>query len=80
MATVHFPSDFAAATGGLDHVVIDAPRVHELMLALAVRFPDIAPRLAAMAVAIDGDIYNDAEFMAVGRTSEIYLVPKIAGG
>jgi len=80
VATVHLPSDFASATGGLDQVVIEAPRVHELMLALAEKFPDIAPRLAAMAVAIDGDIYNDAEFMAVGDASQIHFVPRIAGG
>jgi len=80
MAIVYFPSDFAASTGGLDHVVIDAPRVHELMLALADRFPDAAPRLTTMAVAIDGDIYNDAEFVPISPTSQIHLVPRIAGG
>jgi hypothetical protein len=31
-------------------------------------------------VAIDGDIYNDAEFIQIAATSEIYLVPRIAGG
>ena len=80
MATVYFPSDLTACTGGVDRVAIDAPRVHELMLALVERFPDIAPRLATIAVAIDGDIYNDAEFVQIAATSEIYLVPRITGG
>jgi hypothetical protein len=31
-------------------------------------------------VAIDGDIYNDAEFIRIAATSEIYLVPRITGG
>jgi hypothetical protein len=69
-----------ACTGGLDRVAIEAPRVRELMLALVDRFPDIAQRLATIAVAIDGDIYNDAEFIQITATSEIYLVPRITGG
>ena len=80
MATVYLPSDLAACTGGVDRVAIDAPRVHELFLALVDRFPDIAPRLATLAVAIDGDIYNDAEFIEISPASEIYLVPRISGG
>jgi molybdopterin converting factor small subunit len=80
VATVYFPSDLAASTGGIDHVVIDAPRVHELMIALVDRFPDMASRLGTMAVAIDGDIYHDAEFIEIAPTSEIYLVPRISGG
>ena len=80
MARVFFPSDFTAFTGGVDQVDIDAPRVRELMLALVDRFPDIALRLTTIAVAIDGDIYSDAEFIPIAATSEIHLVPKIAGG
>jgi molybdopterin converting factor small subunit len=80
VATVHIPSDMTACTGGIEEVAIDAGRVDELMHALASRFPAIAPRLETMAVAIDGDIYNDAEFIEISSTSEIFLVPRMAGG
>ncbi len=33
-----------------------------------------------MAIAIDGEIHQDALFEPVGSESEIYLIPKIGGG
>jgi hypothetical protein len=67
-------------TGGASVVDIDAPRVAELLTRLAERFPDLAPQLAEMAVAIDGEIYQDPGYQALRPTSEVHLVPRIAGG
>ena len=80
MATVHFPNDLRHYTGGLESLDIDAPRVHELFMALAERYPGMAEELEKVAVAIDGDIYNDAPYHKLQPGSEIYLMPKIAGG
>jgi hypothetical protein len=33
-----------------------------------------------MAVAIDGQIYNDAEYQALDTDTELYFVPRLAGG
>ena len=33
-----------------------------------------------MAMAIDGEIYQDAHLAPLGPDSEIYLIPKIGGG
>jgi hypothetical protein len=33
-----------------------------------------------IAVAIDGQIYQDALFQAIGPNSEVFLLPQIAGG
>jgi hypothetical protein len=33
-----------------------------------------------MAVAIDGEIHQDAWFSPIGADSEVYLIPKIGGG
>jgi hypothetical protein len=33
-----------------------------------------------MAMAIDGEIYQDAYLAPLGPDSEIYLIPKIGGG
>jgi hypothetical protein len=80
MATVHLPSSLSAYTDGLDEVAIEAGRVRELMLALAARFPGLAERLDGMAVAIDGQIYNDADYQPLRPDSQVHLVPRIAGG
>jgi molybdopterin converting factor small subunit len=80
MATVFLPSEISKHTGDLESIAIDAPRVHELMLALTARFPGAAEALAQMAVAVDGEIYNDADYIEIGANSEIHLVPRISGG
>jgi len=80
MATVHLPSDLARDVGGAESVVIDASRVPDLLAALRDRFPQIANRLDEMAVAIDGEIYQDPGFQSLRADSEVHLVPRIAGG
>ena len=80
MPTVHVPSGLLAYTGGLETVAIDAPRIHELKQSLGRRFPGLAEQLEGMAVAIDGEIYNDADYRAVGTATEIHFVPRTVGG
>jgi molybdopterin converting factor small subunit len=80
MANVYFPSGLRSYTGGLEQVTIEAPRVRELLDALSARFPALSDHLGGMAVAIDGQIYNDADYQTLGPDAEIYLVPRIAGG
>jgi ThiS family len=80
MARVHFSNGLSQYTGGLETVAIDAPRVRELLLALATRFPGLEGQLSGMAVAIDGQIYNDAEYQALETDTELYFVPRLAGG
>jgi len=64
MARVHFSSGLSQHTG-VQEIAIDAPRVRELLDALARRFPGLEAQLAGMAVAIDGQIYNDADYHAL---------------
>lgn len=59
---------------------IDAPRVRELSRALTERFPALGPHLAHFAVAIDGEIYSDAPYHPLEHDSEVYFIPRIAGG
>jgi sulfur-carrier protein len=80
MAIVYFPSGLRSCTGGLDQVTIEAPRVRELLDELTARFPDLSVHLETMAVAIDGQIYNDADYQSLEPGTEIYLVPRISGG
>jgi len=80
MATIHFPGDLSAHTGGLEAVAIAAPRVHELMQAVVLQFPALAPVIGEMAVAVDGEIHQDAEYVPLQPDSEVHLVPRTVGG
>jgi hypothetical protein len=50
------------------------------MAALAGRFPGLTRHLEQSAVAIDGTVYHHARYEALGRDSEVHLLPAIAGG
>ncbi len=81
MARVALNSDCAAFTGGATEFDIPAATVRELITALDARFPglgDYADR--RMAVAIDGEIHQDAWFSPIGPDSEVVFIPKIGGG
>jgi sulfur-carrier protein len=80
MATVYFPSGWAQHTGGIDQVTIDAPRVADLIGALAARFPGLHDLLEQSAVAIDGQIYHQARYEPLRPESEVHLLPAVSGG
>ncbi len=80
MPTVHLPSGLARFTDGVEAVSIEATRVPELFAALASRFPRLAPQLDQLAVAIDGEIYQDPGYQPLRPDSDVHLVPRISGG
>ena len=81
MARVFLTRDMLSGTGGIDVVEIDAPRVHELIGELVARFPRLNREMfGGLAVAIDGEIHNDADYLSLERNSEVHFVPRIAGG
>ena len=48
---------------------------------LTERYPALAPHLdEGIAVAIDGQIFQDALLEPIGPDSEVYILPAIAGG
>lgn len=68
-------------TGGVTSIDIDAPNVRRLFAHLSERFPDLAPHLdLGVAVAIDGQIFQDALLQPIGADSEVHILPPIAGG
>jgi len=78
---VFLSNDMLSGTGGLEVVTIDAPLVHELILELVTRFPRLnADMFKQLAVAIDGEIHNDADYLPLKSDSEVHFVPRIAGG
>jgi len=51
------------------------------VLELDRRFPGLGRQIEeSMAVAIDGEIFQDAYLAQLKPDSEIYLIPKIGGG
>ena len=80
MARVHLPSGLTAFTDGVSDVEIDASRVADLLAALATRFPRLASQLDEIAVAVDGEIYQQPGYQPLRSDSEVHLVPRIAGG
>jgi sulfur-carrier protein len=68
-------------TGGLSEFEVEANTFRRLILELELRFPGLGHQVEeGMAVAIDGEIYQDAYLAPLGPDSEIYLIPKIGGG
>ena len=62
-----------------DSINVSMPR--RLIAALEQRFPGIGPELEReMAVAIDGQIYQDPFLERIAPDSEVYFLPRIGGG
>ena len=80
MATVHIPSGWTQHTNGVDAIVIDAPRVGELLQSLVERFPALASQLEQVAVAIDGQVFHHARYEPLRPESDVHLLPPVAGG
>lgn len=68
-------------TGGRTEIDVSATSFGRLVKELDARFPGLGKQVEdGMAVAIDGVIYQDAYAAPLAEGSEIYLIPKIAGG
>ncbi len=81
MAHVIAPSDCRQFTGGLAEFDVEADTVRRLISAMEARFPGLGDYVdRRMAIAIDGEIHQDAWSSPIGPDSEIYLIPKIGGG
>lgn len=81
MPRVVLSGTLSQLAGGATEVELEAHDVRQLLRALAERFPALAPHLeGGYAVAIDGEIFQDAWFAPIGPDSEVCLVPAIRGG
>ena len=81
MARVVFTGSFRRLAGGDAETEIDAANVRDLLAKLGERYPALAPHLDdGVALAIDGEIHQDALFSRIGPDSDVHLMPKIAGG
>jgi molybdopterin synthase sulfur carrier subunit len=68
-------------TGGERELELEASSIRQLLRQLGERHPALAPHLEeGVAVAIDGEIYQDAWLEPIPPGSEVHVIPKIAGG
>lgn len=80
MAKVVFPDHLLTHTGGRRDLELMVDNYRELLLALEERWPGIREVLAKSAVAIDGQIYQDAFLEPINADSEVFFMARIEGG
>jgi molybdopterin converting factor small subunit len=68
-------------TGGKTEFDVEADTVRRMIGELDRQFPGLGRQIdEGMAVAIDGEIYQDAWQAPLSPESEVVLIPKIGGG
>ena len=81
MARVVLTGNLRQYADGEVEMDIDARDVRQLLARLSERHPRLEPHLEeGIAVAIDGEIFQDALFAPISPDSEVHLLPAIAGG
>ena len=81
MAHVTLIGNLRQLTGGVVELDVDAGNVRQLFARLSEIYPALAPHLQqGLAVAIDGQIYQDALLQEIGADSDVHILPQIAGG
>jgi len=68
-------------TGGQAELEVTATTFRRLVAELESRFPGLGKQVEeSMAIAIDGEIFQDAYSARFGPENEVVLIPKIGGG
>jgi sulfur-carrier protein len=78
---VRLSGSLKTQAGGRERVEVEGRNIREILDSLAERCPELQPLIArGVAVAINGEIYRDAWFQPISSDSEVYILPKMAGG
>ena len=81
MAHVVLIGNLRQYTSGVSELDVAATSVRQLFAKLTEKFPELGPHLKeGLAVAIDGQIYQDALLEPIAEASEVHILPQIAGG
>ncbi len=74
-------SSVRAFTGGVSAFDVEADTVRRMIAALDARYPGLGAHIRQkLAIAVDGDIHQDAGDVPLTETSEVVLIPRIGGG
>jgi len=81
MVTVQLGGPLKGAAAGRTAFDVEARTIRELLTRLEEAYPELEDLLEqGVAVAIDGKIYRDAWFQPIPDGSEVFLLPRMAGG
>ena len=81
MAHVTLIGNLHQYTGGVTELQIEANTIRQLFARLGEQFPELAPHLEdGLAVAIDGQIYQETLIQPIEPDSSVQVLPQIAGG
>jgi molybdopterin converting factor small subunit len=81
MARVVLVGNLVQLTGGVAEFDLPATSVKHLFALLTERHPALGRHLEeGVAVAIDGQIYQDPLLEPIDPASEVFVIPQIAGG
>jgi sulfur-carrier protein len=80
MVRVVFPNHLLGYTGGEREVDLEADTFRVLLERLEARYPGSREALGKSAVAIDGQIYQDAFLEPLEPGSEVFFMQRIEGG
>ena len=69
------------AAGGRTEIELEAKNVREVLDVLKDRHPGLEEHLErGVSVSIDGVMFRDAWFAPIEPDSEVYILPRLAGG
>ncbi|NCF44379.1 MAG: MoaD/ThiS family protein [Proteobacteria bacterium] len=80
MVRVVLSNPMLAVTGTAKELDVVAANFRQLTLALIEQWPPLAELIDSSAVAIDGQIYQDAFAEPLQEQSEVFFMPRIEGG
>jgi molybdopterin converting factor small subunit len=81
MTEVRLGGALRAYTDGQEVFEVGGSNIRELLADLGERYPKLKPLLdKGVAVVVDGELYRDAWFQPVKPDSEVYILPRVAGG
>lgn len=81
MVQVRIGGPLASMAGGRTEFELEASNIREILTGLGEACPRLKPVLEqGVTVAIDGELYRNAWFQPVKPDSEIYILPRMAGG
>ena len=80
MARVVFPDHLRQHTNGTEEVQVECNTYRSLVKNLESQYPGIEEILEKTAVAIDGQIYQDAWLEPIQPNAEVFFLHRIEGG
>jgi molybdopterin converting factor small subunit len=81
MVQVKLSGSLKLAAGGQGEIAVEAANIHQLLSQLAQEHPKLKPMIdRGVAVSIDGQIFRDDWFRPIPPGSEVFILPRMAGG